>query len=453
MTSQLKRVSNRRNAMLSTGPSEESRAWTRYNRLTHGLRSQSRILPSEKVEDFDKVRETWVISLKPRDPAECALVDDLIMAQWFHQRALRIHFEHLMAYIAGASTSEDIRLAKDINMLFHDHSTGHHAAYGVGNACCGGPRTSVPLQPQDAILPAELVIRIESSAKGCRALLESCQEIRTRLVENLPIQSPDKLKLIRMLGKQPLDAGADQRIWLIFMGSFALHPLGKDHAFEDLKSDLTTPELEAFLDRILSRWPAPFDAADTATVRKTMLALVDQNLERLEAKLEVYRGIAGEQAASTAGRLAFDQSPDGERLRRFEQANERRAQRCLDAFWKYRREMERTEDRGLKAEDGGEELESDAGLGVESGAVNDGSCVENKNLTTEANVGLPASESELCKEIAATAKEMAKVEKSLADMRARGIGQAETEIAGGESLRSLIEKEIFASGLFMRPIS
>ena len=450
MTSPLKVASNRRNSLLSTGPSEESRAWTRFNGLTLGLRSKSRLLPGETEEDFGKVKDTWVISLNPQDSAECALVDDIIMADWFHQCALRIHHQHLMAYIAGARTRADIQVDKDINLLFHDRATGHHATYGIGNACCGGPRTSVPDKSEDAVLPAELVIRLESSERGCQALFESFQEIRTRLVENLPIQSPDKLKLIRMLGKQPLDAGADQRIWLIFMASFALHPAGKDHAFEDLKSDLTTPELEAFLDRILSRWPAPFDAADTPTVRNTMLALVDQNLERLEAKLEVYRGMADEQGASPAGCLAFDQSPDGERLRRHELACGRRLKQCQNAFWKHRREMERTEDGGRRAEDGGEEPEKIADSSVEPGAAGDGCCVENKNLTTEANGGLPASESELDKEIAAKSKVIFSLEKSLADMRARGIGAAGTEVVGGESLRSLIEKEIFSSGLLMR---
>ena len=64
-----------------------------------------------------------------------------------------------------------------------------------------------------------------------------------------------------------------------------------------------------------SRWPRALDGSDAAGARKVLSDLVDQNLVRLEAKLEVYRGIAAEQAASTAGRLAFDQSADGERLR------------------------------------------------------------------------------------------------------------------------------------------
>ena len=85
--------------------------------------------------------------------------------------------------------------------------------------------------------------------------------------------------------------------------------------------------------------------------------MLTENLERLEAKLEGYRGVAGEQAVSTAGRLAFEQSPDGERLRRFELASERRKQRCLDAFWKYRREMDRGGGRRTRTEGGGRRAE------------------------------------------------------------------------------------------------
>ena len=94
MTSPLKVASNRRNALLSTGPSQASRAWTRYNGLTLGTRAKSRLLPTETEDDFGKVKDKWLISLNPKDPGECALVDNIIMAEWFHQRAERIHHEH-----------------------------------------------------------------------------------------------------------------------------------------------------------------------------------------------------------------------------------------------------------------------------------------------------------------------------------------------------------------------
>ena len=39
----------------------------------------------------------------------------------------------------------------------------------------------------------------------------------------------------------------DQRVWLIYVASFGLHPAGKEHPFEDVKSDMGTIELETFL--------------------------------------------------------------------------------------------------------------------------------------------------------------------------------------------------------------
>ena len=69
----------------------------------------------------------------------------------------------------------------------------------------------------------------------------------------LPLQSHDRLKAIRMLGKQPLDAVDDQRVWIIFVGSRALHPLGTTSAFEDLKTDLGTVGLEEFEKRLNPR--------------------------------------------------------------------------------------------------------------------------------------------------------------------------------------------------------
>ena len=148
MTSRAKTISNRRNARLSTGPSEESRPGRGSTVCTLGLRAKSRLLPGETEEDFSEVKETWVKSLHPRDPAECTLVSDIIMADWFCRRAERSHFKHVNAYIAGASNSEAIRVASDIRQLFHDNASGHLATYGVSSFCCGGPRTSIPDKPE-----------------------------------------------------------------------------------------------------------------------------------------------------------------------------------------------------------------------------------------------------------------------------------------------------------------
>ena len=103
MTSRAKIASNRANSKRSTGPSEESRARTRYNAVTHGMRSAALLLPGEDGLELDAERETWVNRLQPRDPAELELVLDYVKARWFHGRAERSLFQCLKADIDQAA--------------------------------------------------------------------------------------------------------------------------------------------------------------------------------------------------------------------------------------------------------------------------------------------------------------------------------------------------------------
>ena len=74
-----------------------------------------------------------------------------------------------------------------------------------------------------------------------------------------------------MLGRQPIEIVEDQRIWLIFVASLALDPGDKDTPFDDLKSDLATPDFETFLKRIQTRWPRALDGSDAKGARAKML--------------------------------------------------------------------------------------------------------------------------------------------------------------------------------------
>ena len=110
-------------------------------------------------------------------------------------------------------------------------------------------------QVDDPNQPYLLVKDLEASAKGCQALLDEWTILRGRVEDNLPWQPPDRLKAIRMLGKQPIDVAIDRRIAQIYLTTYALHPIGQKNAYDDLKSDLVTIDFEPFLDRIRKRWP------------------------------------------------------------------------------------------------------------------------------------------------------------------------------------------------------
>ena len=73
-------------------------------------------------------------------------------------------------------------------------------------------------------------------------------------------------------------------------------------------------------------------------------------MERLEGIRDAHLAHAEEVAAKTAQRLAIDTTTEGDRLARYEMQCHRRFYKCLDAFWKHRREMERAqEERGPRS--------------------------------------------------------------------------------------------------------
>jgi hypothetical protein len=448
MTSKLKIAANRKNSRLSTGPSEEAKAWTRLNGVTHGLRSRTLLLPGEDSLELEALRETWVNDLRPCSPAEEELVSGVVNAFWLHRRADRALFEHLNARIEQASVLEEEGVARDIRRLFSD-ARGPHSMYCTSSASCGGPYTSWPTgNAENPDEPSVLVARLESSEKGCLALIGHWQMLRDRLERGLVWQPQDRLKSIRMLGRQPIEIVEDERVLLIYIGSFGLHPAGKKHPLEDLKCEMETPDLDVFLERAQSRWPLILDASDTPKAKQALFDLVNDNLKRLEAKVLAYREVAAELAASRARRMASDCSPEAERLKRYELANSRRAHRCLDAFYKHRRETG-------GAEDGGDvvEAENAAGSSPEMGVAGGGLELENKNLTTEANGGESGTEADDLKEVEALKTLLAQAAIELSAMKKLGIGPIGAGVAGGGNGRSAIESAIFAGKPLLPPIS
>jgi hypothetical protein len=83
MTSERKIAANRRNARRSTGPStEESKAISSRNAVTHGLTSYSGLLPGEKLEDFSGLRARVFAELAPDSAIEIELAERIASLLW-----------------------------------------------------------------------------------------------------------------------------------------------------------------------------------------------------------------------------------------------------------------------------------------------------------------------------------------------------------------------------------
>ena len=230
---------------------------------------------------------------------------------------------------------------------------GRLPSIGLTSAADGGPRSSSHEKPEDdeKYDPFVLVKQIEASPLGCQKLVEQLGELRSRIEQGLGFQATDRFRLVRILGKNPVMAALDEVVAKIYVASFAIHPFGCRNAYDDLKADANDEEHKLLFERIRSRWPLVLDSSDTAAGKQFLLDVIDRNLERLQAKLEVHRQLAEKYKIRNAARAARDETPEGESSRRHEISCDRRVKRCLDLFWKHRRETERDEE-GIEDEGG-----------------------------------------------------------------------------------------------------
>src|SRR6266478_7084028 len=74
---------NRRNALLSTGPSTpEGKAAVRLNALRHGLRAHTVVLPGENPENFQQLCDDLAAEWQPQTRTEQLYVEQMAVSQW-----------------------------------------------------------------------------------------------------------------------------------------------------------------------------------------------------------------------------------------------------------------------------------------------------------------------------------------------------------------------------------
>ncbi|HZW31613.1 MAG TPA: hypothetical protein VFF52_12950, partial [Isosphaeraceae bacterium] len=347
--------------------------------------------------------EAWIADLQPQNDVEQTLVERAVTLTWQLERAARAEAARLSHIIRNepdeaARRQEEEALALG-QRLFFDRGGPlplyPHGLYSVA----GLHRVSDPERRDDPDAPPRLLLHLEATASGCRWLLDRWAELGRLLDRGQCWQSPDKLKAIRLLGHQPLDAADSDVVATIFLACEVLDPQ-TDHpvpraepvepqtaqeairqlraltrraitmlgaeiapqaagpppaedgegagieaawqqcggAFTELMGELTGEEAAAYRRRLEGRQVDRLRPKDPAAARAALRAIVDKATLRLEAKREVHEAHAALEAAETVDRLAFDASPEGERLRRFQLAGQRALLRTVDTLLKLRRQ-------------------------------------------------------------------------------------------------------------------
>jgi len=142
---------------------------------------------------------------------------------------------------------------------------------------------------------------------------------------------------------------------------------------------------DRYAQALRERWPDLFRTREKDEWLQMLVALVDQNIERMNAKLEVHEETADAQAERTLARLGFDPSPEGEVLRNYlikctnalfrGMANYRKYQARKSGGWggtsgmgPYGTQPDRSEGPGRAAHEwGGSELGADDSFGSGDG--------------------------------------------------------------------------------------
>ena len=178
-------------------------------------------------------REAWRACLLPGDDVEERLVDDAVVYTWLQDRARRAQATRINANIANYGVDQGQTDAKEVEdlgrRLFKDR-LGPLVFYPSSRKD-RAPRfrsdpstSSADKGKMIPIGPPHLVLSLQSTLLGCEWMLGEWAKLKAILDQGQPWLSSDKLKAVRLLGKQPFDAIDDRDVAMVFLASFVLKP-------------------------------------------------------------------------------------------------------------------------------------------------------------------------------------------------------------------------------------
>ena len=198
--------------------------------------------------------------------------------------------------------------------------------------------------------PMHFVLHLQTTVAGCQWMLDQWANLRTVLERDVPWVAADQRKAVRLLGHNPVDVLDNIDVARLYLASHVLLNQGGE-PFQDIIDELSPAEAPSFRQSLQSRRYNALAPKDAAAARQALLEIVDLATEQLQMKMEVLSQIAELDAASAADRASWDDSPEGERLRRYEITCSRTWLRLFDLL--------------LKARSAGEELDFDTIASIE----------------------------------------------------------------------------------------
>ena len=324
---------NRRNAQMSTGPKTQAgKAKASLNALKHGERAKTvvPVLPQEDpAELVAKIRQ-WVEDLQPGDDPERDLVVRAARLSWTLDRLERCETAGLAVRVRQAQLPSNVETVEKVCDL------GRKLLYNAG------PRILPVSGPPWDDNPAAFLCGLESTAEGCRWLLERWTVLGDMLERGAIWTLTDLYRSIRLQGKHPVDAVNDPELNLQIQAWEMMSPGAAIDFWERCyhQTPKVDPGFQGFMEwREIADRPADEDEA-----MKLIKRMIAGRIERLEELIAVHEEIAGEEAIERADAASFDPGPEAERLRRSQAAKSRELRQTLELFLKMQAATGETED-------------------------------------------------------------------------------------------------------------
>jgi hypothetical protein len=338
---------NRRNCQTSTSSrTDEGKNRSRLNALDHGCRAHLMVLPTEVFGEYENELQAWRLSFKPRNPVEDVLIERLVSLGWQEKRIDRAQTARLTQRIHHAGIEEaecEKEQALDLGQRLFRDACGplalHLEEHETSELRPDGEAFRISDYSEDEDHPIRLVHRLQTTRAGCAWLLDQWADLRALLERGVPWLASDKLKIVRLLGRHPIDAIDNTDVARVYLASFMLANQ-EGNPFQEILNELFPDEMPNYERYLKHRDYAALAPENAVAAQQMLLDLIDQATQRLQEKAEVLRRLVELDAVSAADRLSWDDTPEGERLRRYELTCKRTWLRMFDLLLKTRQKGE-----------------------------------------------------------------------------------------------------------------
>ena len=145
-------AANKQNAQKSTGPkTEEGKATSSRNRLSHGFASSAVLIDDENPEEFKGLLRGLTEEYKPVTDTEVILVEKMAQHQWLCLRAFRLQG---MAFTDELRKSSEFAIPKSLGLLIRYHTTADRAFHRAHNELAKSQKerkkSEIGFEPQKA---------------------------------------------------------------------------------------------------------------------------------------------------------------------------------------------------------------------------------------------------------------------------------------------------------------